>query len=341
MIHRSRHATARDVAELAGVSSAVVSYVLSGRRGGKDRISDETRQRVMAAVVELGYVPNQAARSLRRAKTERICLVLPRLGAPYNDVLAQTLQEAAEANGYTLIIAVSGNAAQEALVLDQLRRQMADGVIFHERYLAEDTDIASLQGLAQAGTPVVVLSETLVRPEFDIFRTTHLEGCYEAVDYLISKGHRRIGFIGHLTNMGDQSRLHPYRLALMQHGIELDDELIRGGATTREKSYRSALELLRLEDRPTALFVTADLGATGALWAARDAGLRVPDDVAIIGVGNIPESLSTQPPLTTVGPDPLEFHAVAEMLFSRLEGTYAGEGRIHTQKWGLILRGSA
>lgn len=341
MSQSPRMPTARDVARLAGVSTATVSYVLSGRRGGGDGISEETRNRILAAVAELKYVPNQTARNLRRQKTERICLVLPRLGSPYNDVLAQNIQDVVEAKGYSMIIAVSGTVAQEARVLDQLRRQMADGVVFHARYMETDTDVAALSELARSGTAVVVVSDIIQSSAFDIFRTKHAEGCYEAVSYLIAKGHKRIGFIGHLSNQGYFARYNSYRQALSDHGIETDDDLIRGGASHRDKSYRSALDLLRLEQQPTAIFVTSDIGATGALWAVRDAGLRVPDDVAIIGVGNIPESVTTVPQLTTVGPNPLEFTAAADMLFSRLEGKVTGEGRVFTQEWGLILRGTA
>ncbi len=340
MSQRAGVPTARDVAERAGVSSAAVSYVLSGRRGGKDRISDETRQRVLTAVAELGYVPNQVARSLRRQQTESICLVLPRLGPPALEVLVERLQDAAEQNGYSMIITIVGSAEQEARAIDQLRRGMADGVVFRPGF-HEGTDITALERLAESGVAVVVLSDFLESSVFDVFRTTTPEGHQEAVRYLVDQGHRRIGYVGRLPEKYGYRLLRIHQQALHDHGIELDEGLVRGGALNEVQAYRSTRELLNLDQRPSAILVASDRGAIGALWAASDARLRVPEDVAIIGLGNMPEGAISCPPLTTVGPDPLEFSPVFEMLFSRLAGTAPAQGRVFTQKWGLIRRGSA
>src|SRR5688500_10743070 len=116
MKRQRKPVTSHDVARRAGVSQATVSYVLSGRRSGEPRIKDETRQRVLEAAAELKYVPNQTARSLRRRRTERVCLLLSRLGVPYYDRLVADVQQAADAHGYVVIVTVGGSAARETHV---------------------------------------------------------------------------------------------------------------------------------------------------------------------------------------------------------------------------------
>lgn len=330
--------TARDVARLAGVSSATVSYVLSGRRNGKDRISPETRERVLDAVAELGYVPNLPARSLRRQRTERVCLVLPRLNSPHYDVLAEDSQRAAEAHGYSLIVAASGSPERERQILNQLRRRLADGVIIEPRHV----DGADIAPLVKAGLSVVVHSDYVTGTGFDIVRTERAQTSYQAVNYLLDQGHRRIAFIGNFASHPIYyGRFESYRQALQERGIAVDERLIKAGSGSREEAYHSARALLQLDQPPTAIFSSSDIGAISAIWAAHGAGLRVPADLAVIGVGNTPEGKITHPALTTIGPVATDFSDIAGLLFSRLAGKAPPEGRIHLRQWQLIRRESA
>ncbi len=127
MTESARRPTAHDVARLAGVSQATVSYVLNGRRDRNARISEDTRRRILQVTAQLGYVPNQAARSLRRRRTERIAVVVKEIGLPYNDALIQRMQRAADEQHYSAIVMVASSDDQERLVLDQLRRGLVDG----------------------------------------------------------------------------------------------------------------------------------------------------------------------------------------------------------------------
>lgn len=332
-------ATARDVARRAGVSQATVSYILGGRAGGEARVSEDTRRRVLDAVAALGYVPNQTARSLRRQRTERICVLLPVLGVPSCDLLLQHLQRAADAHGYSVIIMVGGSAEREAHAVDQLRRGLADGAVLIEPSHVSPGDLAPL---VQANLAIVVQSNTVAVPGVDLVRIDGEAASYEAVSYLLERGRRRIAFLGHCGSENSRvERYAGYERALAAHGVAVDPLLARGSSNSREEAYGNTTELIRLSDRPTAIFAASDMAAASAIWAIRDAGLRVPDDVAVVGVGNIPEGEITRPPLTTIGPLQEGFGDVAHLLFSRLTGDAPRDGRIHQQPWTLVVRGSA
>jgi DNA-binding LacI/PurR family transcriptional regulator len=339
MAKTSKVVTAQDVAQAAGVSQATVSYVLSGRRSGKPRISDETRRRVLDTIAELGYVPNQAARSLRRQRTERVCVMLPNFGAPSHNVLVRDIQQAADRYAYTVIITVASTPEREQQVLDQLRRRLADGVILVNPTYSTAEDIAVL---ARANLAVVVLSNQVTSPEFDVVCSQEVEAFQEAVSYLLDRGHRRIAFLGYCADQRARGeRLEGYRRAFLERGLLIDETLNQGSGNSREEAYRTTRAMLEMRERPTAIFAASDMAAISAIWAVRDAGLRIPEDVAIIGVGNIREGEMMQPALTTVGPATLEFTHVADLLFSRLAGDAPAEGRVYQQRALVIHRGSA
>lgn len=331
--------TARDVAKQAGVSLATVSYVLNGRRNGKDRISDATRQRIIEAGAKLGYVPNQTARSLRRQRTERVCLVLGSLGVPYDDYLAHELHRVADEHGYSVMIAVGGSEKRERHIFEQLQQRFADGAVFTALTHLTGDDLTLL---AEKNLAIVVASNRILGVGFDIIRTTEQQGCYQAVEYLLRKGHRRMAFLGHSgSETSRRERMNSYRRALKTQRVLADEQMILSGENTREHAYRNTETLLNLNPRPTAIFAASDLAAISAIWAIRDAGLRVPEDIAVIGVGNIPEGEVVRPALTTVGPKTLDFSIYSHLLFSRLLGDAPAEGRVIEQAWELIVRGSA
>lgn len=345
--------TARDVARLAGISQATVSYVLSGRRTGASRISEATRQRILEAQAAIGYVPNHTARSLRRGKTERVCVLIEATGVPYLDALSRDVQRVAAAHGYMVILVVCATVEEKRHALEQLGRRLADGAIITSGFLgmtAEFINSAALAPLVKAGIAITVLSDQVAPDGFDVVRTLERESGYQAVLYLLDRGHRRIAFLGHFTSTPidlaperyhSYGRFAGYLTALRARGITIDPCLIIGNTTSRQAGYRATEALLRHGNRPTAIFAASDVAAVGALWAARDAGLRVPDDVAVIGAGNLPEGEITRPPLTTVGPAALDFSDVADLLFSRLRGDAPIEGQERVHPWQLIHRGSA
>ena len=338
MAKKPRSSTAQDVAKAAGVSQATVSYILSGRRNGALRISEPTRERVLAAAAALEYVPNQTARGLRRRQLERVCVVLPDFAAPTSNALVRDVQRIAALHGYTVVVTMAESAAQERIVLRQLRAGLADAAIFISPSLLEAEEfVAASQHIA-----LVLMSNHVQHPDLDIVRTMGTDACREAVAYLLDRKHRRIGFLGICgTELSREERLKGYYQAIEQRGIAVDDRLVQGLGTSREQAYHAAEILLALDEPPSAIFAASDLAAISAIWAARDAGRRVPDDLAIIGVGNVPEGLIMRPPLTTIGPSDLDFRFIGELLFSRLHGEAPLEGRVVDHRSTLILRGSA
>jgi DNA-binding LacI/PurR family transcriptional regulator len=332
IVELARRPTAHDVARRAGVSQAAVSYVLNGQRDGTARIGEATRLRILQAAAELGYVPNQAARSLRRQRTEQVAVVLNGIGLPIADVLVQSIQQSADDAGYALLVMVASTSAREVAVVEQLRRGLVDGVVF----LNPRGDMTALAALARIGLAVVVISNDGTGEGIDVVRNSSPTGCAEGLGYLVARGHRRIAYIG-----PDNERLAIYRETLPMLGLPVDEQLIRVWPVSREHAYADTSALLALPDRPRAIFSPAQVTAVTAIWAIRDAGLRVPDDVAVLGVGNLEEGQVIRPALTTIGPVRQDFHEAAELLFSRLRGEAPPEGRVRVMEYRLIVRESA
>jgi LacI family transcriptional regulator len=332
----------RDVAQYASVSLATVSYIISGRRSGSDRISDETRLRVMTAIDALGYVPNRSAQSLRRQKTDRVCLAVPRLGVPGYDYVAQAILEAASDHGCTFITTITGYPNDVQTILTQMRGGLADGLVLLLETAPQPALSPMLEELASVGVALVVISNAVEPNGFDVVGTDEADASLDAIRLLIAKGHRRIGLIA-FDQHGDQvrERYQAYVDGLAEADIPLDRALMMTGAASRQHGYESARRLLTLPDPPTALFVLADIAAISAIHAARDLGLGVPQDVAVIGTGNIIEGEYCVPPLTTVGLVSRDYSEVAGLLFSRLRGDAPPGGRRYIKPWTLHLRGSS
>ncbi len=355
--HRSRP-TAREVAELAGVSVATVSLVMNGQN---HRVGEQTRQRVLAAADELAYVQSSSARSLRLSRTERVCLVVGSIGVPAYDQLARDLHAAAEDAGYGVITIVVDSPDRARKAADLLQQRVADGAV-----VAASVPHMSglpLQGVIRSRLPLVIMSNDIQPDGFDVVRSTEAAVCAEALDHLFSLGRQRIAFVGHHHEVAhhevaDQKvahhegtggsevvrpsqRLAAYLDALARHGIPQDQAIVVPGADDRVVSYRAVGELMRRKKPPDAIFAASDRAAISAIWALRDGGHRVPGDVAVVGVGNLAEGLITRPALTTVGPPGQDYGAVARLLFDRILAKEPLPGREITNAWSFIRRESA
>jgi len=332
--------TIRQVAQVAGVSPTTVSFVLNKNQWGLDRIPVETRQRVLNAIAELGYFPDQSARNLRRRNTDRICLAVNDLGIPYNNILAEELYRAASDLGYMTIIGLIGSAENEQKLLDQLLSGLADGVILISPSHLKETDLTRL---AQIGYAVSISSNHLMPEGVDVVQNTEYEAASVALDYLYQKGHRRIGYIGRFSSEATPFFRHKAFLKFLEdNALPMDPELIRiDFGASREQAYHTVKAMLRAPHPPTAVYCGSDLAAISAIYAIRESGLRVPEDIAIIGSGNIPEGKIIQPALTTIGPEKFDFSTLIQFVFSRLRGEAPPEGRMHKIDWNLIIRDSA
>jgi LacI family transcriptional regulator len=331
-----RRPTQNDIARLAGVSQATVSQVLNNAMVGS--IPEETRRRVQDAIEQLGYVPDRAARSLRTNKTYTLAAVIPDITNPYYPTFIRGIQDEAERRGYDLVIYnTDGELQKEQKCLRSVRQSKVDGVIAVLFQL-------TAEHLAELGAPVVHLQpKPDTPPPVDVIYLDNPAATRDLVNYLIERGYDCIGMIaGEEDTPPRYGRVRGYVQALSEHHIPLEEILIRGGSYNQAGGYQGMKELLSLKQRPCAVFAANDLMAMGALVAAREAGLRVPEDIAIAGFDDIPTAALIDPPLTTVTQfqDQIGKRAT-EMLFDRINGTAPQEMRVVEMPYRLIIRKSA
>lgn len=330
--------TQADVAKRAGVSRALVSQILNNNTALV--IPYETRQRVQSAMDDLGYVPDRAAQSLRTRKTYTIASIIPDITNPFYPAFQRGIQDVTRQHGYDLIMYnTDGDIELERKCLVSAQGRV-DGVI---AVLFRLTN-ADLLPLAEAGMAVVRmagLGEAVV--PIDHLDVDNEAAAQAAVSYLIDRGHRRIGMIaGQEGTPPHLSRIAGYRRALSEHRLPLDEILIQDGDFNEDGGYRGMQRLLMLQPRPTAVFAANDLMAIGALKAIREAGLRMPDDMAVVGFDDIPAANQVSPRLTTIAQFQERLgRRAAEMLFERLSGTVPPGRRCEIRPFELVVRESA
>jgi LacI family transcriptional regulator len=332
--------TQTDVARLAGVSGATVSYVLNGVKQGRVPISDETRQRVLEAIEELGYEPDARAQALRSGSTKTIALIIPDLRNPHFCEYATGIEEAARASGYHLLLSsTSMNDEYAVEIFKDLARRRFDGLIIASSFILEAEEAqTTLKQILERGLPIVEMDENY---GVDSVSADYRQATQEVMSYLVSLGHRRIGLIygvgGH--ELG-QDRLQPYLDGLKAAKIPMESKLIAECGPTIEDGYQAALKLLKLASRPTALITINDLLAISAVRAAADRGLRVPDDLSLVGYDNIPMANYLVPRLTTVTKDaPALGRKAFEVLLARIQNPGLPRQKVHNPA-RLILRES-
>lgn len=307
-------ATIRDVARAAGVSVSTVSHVVNGTRV----VLPETKSRVLAAMQELNYTPNRLARSLRNRQTATLGVLLPNSANPYFAEVLLGIETACFDLGYNVIIgnAIDNPEREEAHLKVLLSRQV-DGLLL----ISTGAYQRSLKLLAAYKTPFVLVDRASMLPDIDEIVTDNYAGGALAARYLLELGHRRIGCItgpSALTPSAD--RVTGYFDTLRDAGIMPDPLLARAGDFQPEGGYAACRELLRLGERPTAIFACNDLMAIGALRAIDEAGLRVPDDLSLVGYDDIPLISFVVPALTTVAQPSRELGQVAvRRLVQRLQ----------------------
>jgi LacI family transcriptional regulator len=333
--------TQDDVARIAGVSQTVVSLVLNDR--SLVAISPETRQRVLTAIADLGYVPDGSARSLRTRKTLIIASLIPDITNPFYPAFERGIQDVADANNYDLIAYnTDGNRAKELRCLRSMQRARVDGIIATPFQLTAD-DFAPL---LENGVPVVMFGELVSEPArapFDSIFVNDYTAAGELVAYLLGRGYLPLGMIAasedHLRREG---RTVAYRQVLAGSTLPQKELLARGEDPTEAGGYAAMQTLLAGSPRPRAVFAANDMMAMGAMVAIREAGLRVPEDIAVAGFDDIPVARLLNPPLTTVAQFPERLgRRAAELLFERLHGTFTGEGRRLEMPYELMVRASA
>jgi LacI family transcriptional regulator len=307
--------TIETVAAAAGVSKTTVSHVLSGRRP----VARDTRARVERVIEELGFRPSAVARSLSIARSHTVGLLVPDVTNPFYPALARGLQEAVREAGYLALLADAGGSAdRERAFVEEAVSRRVDGLVLATVQLAP----ADLEPAHAAGLDVVAIGPQLAGAGADVVSADDVRIAADAVAHLVARGHRRIATVaGPADAEPGRGRLQGFRDAVRRHGLAPDDAPVRHGAFTREGGREATAELLALPAPPTAVFCANDLMAIGALDALRAAGLRVPADVAVIGVDDIDAAALVHPALSTVRVPAQEIgHAAGQLLLTRLGG---------------------
>ncbi|MBL8162470.1 MAG: LacI family DNA-binding transcriptional regulator [Anaerolineae bacterium] len=333
-----KRATQADVARRANVSQAMVSYVINDNH--TVTIPAETRQRILNAMDELGYVPNVTARRLRSSKTFTIAGIIPDITNPFYPAFERGIQDTVDSYGYDLIIYnTDGSREREKKLLTSMSQGRVDGVIgvfFHLR--ADD-----LISLIEQQIYVVRLEAVPKYPgrmPLDNIFVDNIAASRTAVEHLIGKGHRRIAM---LTSSQGPARFRElgYREALDAHRITFDNTLFSSGAFSEDGGYEAMNSLLKHGARPTAVFAANDLMAMGAMIAIREAGLSIPNDIAVMGFDDIPTAKLVYPALTTVAQNQGTLgQKAAQMLMERINGAAPDQGRSIEMPYRLIERDS-
>jgi DNA-binding LacI/PurR family transcriptional regulator len=290
-----KRATRNDVAARAGVSVAVVSYVLND---GPRPVTPETRAKVEQAIEELGYYRNELARSLRVQQSLTIGLITPDFLNPVYAEIAEAIQEICIPNGYLMLFVYSGSDPdREKELMHMFRAKQVDGVIVQP---VISDPLEAIKPLQQAKIPAVLLQHDC--PGVPCVVLTDVQGGQMATQHLLDLGHRRIGFIkGRLPSAARaEERLIGYRQALKAAGIEPGPTLVIDSEITQKAGYQAMQHLLALPEPPTAVFNHNDVLAVGAMHAIRTAGLSIPGDVSVVGYDDTAGSAYLAPPLTTI-----------------------------------------
>jgi LacI family transcriptional regulator len=305
--------TIHDVAKRAGVGSITVSRVINN----SGYASEEMRQRVLEAIKEMGYVPNRLASSLRSKRTNVLALVLTDITNPFFTVAARGVEDVASRAGYTVIFCnTDENQHKEQKYVEVLMQNRVDGIIL----VPSGSDSASVVTLQQNGIPVVVIDRHIEDKSVDQVRCDSVKGAYQLTQLLISLGHRHIALLNGPQNVSTASdRLIGFNRALTEAGSNASEQVVISGAFTRESGLEMTRQVLELSPRPTALFAANNFIALGALRALEEAGMRVPEDMAVVTFDDLPESLVVSPVLTVAAQPVYEMAAKAtEMLIKRL-----------------------
>lgn len=291
-------ATLKDVAALAGVSVKTVSNVVNDYTF----VTATNRRRVEEAIAHLGYVPNIGARNLRRGRTGFITLAVPELANPYFAELCGLVMVAAARHDWTVLIEQTGGSRERELaVINAAHRSLVDAVILSPIGMGP-TDLAE----AARGNPLVLLGERALEARANHVAIDNVRAAEVATDHLIGLGRRRIAAIGDQPGQHGTAtlRLAGCRNALTRAGLKLDPGLTVAAETySRAEGAAAMTYLLNLPEPPDAVFCFNDLLAIGALRVARERGLAVPTDVAVMGFDGIEEGRYSEPRLTTIAPD--------------------------------------
>ena len=314
--------TIKDVAAQAGVSIATVSRVING----KGYVSEAARARVLAAMQELGYQPNAMAQGLRRQTTRSVGVLVPRIHEAFFGTLVFAIEKTLFAQGCrSVFCSTEENPAKEREYMAMLLGQRVDAAIY---FLAGEDRRENVEHLLGHGVPVVLLERALPDLPVSHVLVENFRGAYEGCRYLIELGHEHIGVISTGLETIPRDRLRGAEHALSEFGAHSDVRIIEG-MPDFDTGYQAGLSMLQDRPRPTAIFALTDSIAVGVLHAADEVGVRVPEQLSVLGFDDIPLASYIIPPLTTVAQPIYRIgETAAQIVLEHLLGTNVRPQRI-------------
>ncbi|NBC35816.1 substrate-binding domain-containing protein [Novosphingobium sp. FSY-8] len=330
--------TIRSVAERAGVSAMTVSHTLNGTKN----VRPETREAVLRAVEELGYVPNTAARSLASAQASRVGIVYRNASNAFlSAMLVGALNAASRAGAQVILRKCDAPTVEQALdAVDKLKKGGANAILLAPPY---DDLLAGHAGFAGLNLPAVAMACDRPLPGMDSIGIDEKAAAATATRHLLARGHRRIGFVmGPATHSVSRVRFEGYGAALAEAGLAIDPALVALGDFTFDSGLTAADVLLAAATPPTAILASNDDMAAGVIAQAHRRGLRMPADLAVVGIDDAPIAVKIWPPLTTIRQDVEAMaEAATRRLIERQRGIISGPAEALRMPFELVVRESA
>jgi LacI family transcriptional regulator len=323
------------VAEEAGVSVFTVSAVINGT----STVSDELRRRVKAAIAKTGFKRNAVARSLKTGRTMTVGVTIGNITNPFYTDLVAVVQNVLHAAGYAMILCCNdGNLDLQRDHVQLLQDRMVDGLIMTP--VGHDPQLR--RALEAFPSPIVLVDRLVDKFESDAVLLDNRAAVSTAVRYLLSLGHRRIGFVsGPPDSFTGRERIAGFKQALAESKVKFDPELTQMGAFRTEEAYNATLRLLMAPKRPTAIFSANNQMAIGVMRAIRDMGLSCPGDISFASIDDFPWSSAFEPQLTTLAQPVATFaQRASQLVLDRIKGEYSGPPRRVTLLGELHIRKS-
>ncbi len=303
----------KDVAEIAGVSTATVSRVLSD----KPHVRSEVRDHVLAVVEELNYSPNRIARSLRAQKSNIIGLIVSDIQNPFFTQISRAVEDAAYKQGMsTFLCNTDEDPGKEAMYLKLMRDERVSGIILSPTQKTSNNSIE----ITNSHLPVIVIDRRVRNVEIDSVLIDNVESAYKIIDHLIRHGFQRIGALFGSGSATGRERCEGYLKALEDHGLKPSHELALFVEAREAEGYKATRELLKLSIPPDAIFTSNGLVSTGAFRALRESALKIPEQIAFATFDETPWSTLVDPPLTVIEQPTYDIGRTAvELLVKRIQ----------------------
>jgi LacI family transcriptional regulator len=331
----TKRPTINDIAKRVGLSKASVSRALNG----KQDVDPATRKRVLKLAAQMGYVPSASARALSNGRSSSLGLLVPTLTWPWILEVLRGVAEEIEPSGYSLILytTAEGEESERAFMSQVVPAGAVDGLVL----VIPLGMLDYIERLAEGGLPIVAVDDRGHYPDLPTVATTNVEGGRTATRHLIEQGRQRIAMLNGPRDFGcDRDRLDGYKSALKDAGLRFDPRRVTDSDFKETGGASAMTKLLAADPQLDGVFVANDMMAFGAMRALRDAGRRVPDDVAVVGFDDLPASAFTHPPLTTVRQPLYEMgRTAAAMVMAAVRGETI-QKRIELQT-SLVVRASS